>query len=812
MLSKNFLLFIALSILVIVGWVLLQQQFAPPKPDKNQASNKDASKKKEDKAKKGKPKKDDKTGDKKAEKEPPKRPAPKAGQEKKPVDRQQTIALGADPSTYHIRAVLTTWGGGVRSVTFAHFQKADEDGKPVYDKDGNPVPLELVPDDRFYPSNLLYHYAEPDAPRPLNTLGRVNWEPVRRTGKGDWVRQGEGEVETDKDGVQRVTFQAEVPGFKKLFIRKTYTLAPKQYHLGLAVEIEDKLSSEGGDEKGRKFRYQLAGAHGLPIEGQYYTYTYRNAMVGKLDPKGNLARVIEDSRRISIQAGGDAVPENKELGDDRIQYGAVATQFFAAVTVVDNGADKTQPPQIIQWARPTLESTEMKGKVIGKASDRVLLVDEKGKVYDFAVAPDCEVDLGPTLNRFEDVTEDQLVKQVVNVTFRPGAEHLRALAIRTARIVHKPFLDDITVRLNSQVIQLKPGKPTAHDFLLYYGPVKVRLLSQFTGAKRVNPELVAKYESDLHLNTLTDYHSDNWFGRVSYTIGWNFLLIKCTNLMHGLLGFLYSIVPVYGLCIILLTVIVRGLMFPISRKQAMLSMRMQELAPELRKVQEKYKNDPQERTRAVMELYRRHGVNPLAGCLPLLLQMPIFLGLYYCLQESIHFRLASFLWIDNLAAPDQLFYWGQGLYPFTDPNNFGSLFSILYLGPFFNILPVIAVTLMLVQQKMMAVPPTDDNQAMQQKMFKYMMIFMGFIFYKVASGLCLYFIASSLWGVAERKLLPKKKGQAPAKPAAAGGPAKGPGKPGPRAKKGAPPKKDSDGAFQKVRNWWAEVLKQAKKK
>jgi YidC/Oxa1 family membrane protein insertase len=133
-----------------------------------------------------------------------------------------------------------------------------------------------------------------------------------------------------------------------------------------------------------------------------------------------------------------------------------------------------------------------------------------------------------------------------------------------------------------------------------------------------------------------------------------------------------------------------------------------------------------------------------------------------------------------------------------------------YLGPYFNVLPVLAVTLMLVQQKMMTPPPTDEQQATQQKMMKFMMIFIGIMFYKVAAGLCIYFTASSLWGLAERKLLPKKKTPI------AGTPPKPPGgsssKAAPRSRKPSPQKPNGDGAFQKVRNWWAEVLKQAKKK
>src|SRR5262249_33781772 len=308
------------------------------------------------------------------------------------------------------------------------------------------------------------------------------------------------------------------------------------------------------------------------------------------------------------------------------------------------------------------------------------------------------------------------------------------------------FLDDITIRVNSQPIELRPGQKVAHQFLLYHGPVKTQLLDQFSGSEAVSSELVNRYTYKLHLRTLTDY------GRFGF---WTDLLITVTRFMHWLLYKLHFLCfGSFGLTIILLTVIVRGAMFPVSRKQAYFSIKMQELAPEMKKIKEKYPSDRKAQVEASQELYRKHGVNPLGSCLPILMQMPIFLGLYYSLQESIHFRLARFLWIDNLAAPDMLLWWTEKIPWISEPDNLGGMF---YLGPYLNLLPIFAVALMVVQQKMMTPPPQDEQQEMQQKMMKYMMVFFGIMFYKVASGLCIYFIASSLWGLAERKLLPKKK-------------------------------------------------------
>src|SRR5262249_11049252 len=116
------------------------------------------------------------------------------------------------------------------------------------------------------------------------------------------------------------------------------------------------------------------------------------------------------------------------------------------------------------------------------------------------------------------------------------------------------------------------------------------------------------------------------------------------------------------------------------------------------------------------------------------------------------------VWMDNLAAPDMLVYWTQSIPIISSPENYsGGLLSILYLGPFFNLLPIIAVRFMVGQQSMMMAPATDEQTAPHQKMMKYMTICFGLMFYKVAAGLCIYFIVSSVWGFCERKLLPKKQ-------------------------------------------------------
>jgi len=634
-------------------------------------------------------------------------------------------------SNENMRATITSLGGGVRDLTLTRFQEADRLGRPVKDEK-----LHLIPDcDAHFmweadrPSFALYHYGKPE-PRqddsnnpPLETLGHLEWEmgPVVQNDNGQEVL-----LKAVPDPEVMVNGQKY-----KVAITKKYTLNSGDYHLALEIKFElDPACKEK-----LIFGYQLAGPLRMPVEGVWYTNTFRNAVIGGYTSNGkNIWRDLQDSRTIGFQGGGRDLPraENEEK---YIKFGGVATQYFASLMVVDDEQQGTK--NFIRWARPTLEASSLDPDYPGNA--------------------------------------------------------------------------DITVRLNSEV-ELKPGDSVTHKYLLYNGPVKVRLLGLLEGEKEVSPELINRYENKLHLNQLTDY------GRLGF---WSDLIILCTNVMHRLLWILHSYVMPwsFGLCIIMLTILVRGSMFPLSRKQALQGAKMQakmrELAPELKQLEEKYKNDPTGFMQAKNELMLKRGVNPMAmlgSCWIVLAQMPIFLGLYYALQESIYFRLAPFLWIQNLSAPDMVFGWGESI-PFiskaVDMGFFGRWGP--FLGPFFNIFPIIWVVLQVIQQKMMMLPPTSDQEAMQQKMMKYMMVFIGVMFYKVAAGLCLYFIASALWSLAERKLLPKSQ-LAPAGPSAAAG-GSGRGKPPPSPRPKPRPRSDNgDGALQKVKDWWEKVLKEAKKK
>lgn len=265
----------------------------------------------------------------------------------------------------------------------------------------------------------------------------------------------------------------------------------------------------------------------------------------------------------------------------------------------------------------------------------------------------------------------------------------------------------------------------------------------FLGPK--HPELLAEYQAPADPScALDDFVYYGWFGSIGIP-----------QLMVSILSAFYAIVRNYGLAIILLTVVVRSCMYPLSRKQAKNMLMMQELKPEMDRINARYKDDPQARVKAQQELWAKHNYNPMGGCLLMFIQLPIFIGLYRALMVDVDLRQAALIpgirWCSNLAAPDMLLDW-SGLIPWQW---FVNGEGILALGPYLNILPLATVGLFLLQQKMFMPPPADEQAEMMQKVMKYMMLFMSFMFFKVASGLCLYFIASSLWGIAERKMIPR---------------------------------------------------------
>lgn len=193
----------------------------------------------------------------------------------------------------------------------------------------------------------------------------------------------------------------------------------------------------------------------------------------------------------------------------------------------------------------------------------------------------------------------------------------------------------------------------------------------------------------------------------------------------------------YGLAIILLTFLIRVVFWPLNHKSMVSTRHMQEVQPLIAALKEKYKGDPQKQQQEMMALYKEHKINPMGGCLPMLIQIPVFFALFVVLRGAIELRFSSFLWIADLSTPENLF---KGVLPFP-----------------INILPIFMGLTMWIQQKM---TPTSDPQ--QQKMMMMMPVIFTVMFYSFPSGLSLYWSINQVLMIVQLAWM-KKRHPAPAK-------------------------------------------------
>jgi YidC/Oxa1 family membrane protein insertase len=190
---------------------------------------------------------------------------------------------------------------------------------------------------------------------------------------------------------------------------------------------------------------------------------------------------------------------------------------------------------------------------------------------------------------------------------------------------------------------------------------------------------------------------------------------------------LYRWIPNYGIIIIILSVLTKLMFYPLTRTSTKSMKKMQELQPKLKVLQEKYKDNRQKLSEATMELYKKEKVNPMAGCLPLLVQSPVFIALFQALRNTIALRQAPFvLWIDDLAQPDALFQ-----LPFSLP----------ILGSNFNILPILMSLSMYLQTKLTPSAASGGQMALMNTMLPFMMLI---FFYNMPSGLVLYWLVNTV--------------------------------------------------------------------
>lgn len=280
----------------------------------------------------------------------------------------------------------------------------------------------------------------------------------------------------------------------------------------------------------------------------------------------------------------------------------------------------------------------------------------------------------------------------------------------TAAITLSATGELVSIEVQNELDTIAPGTEKTYSNQLFYGPKKLSVLKQ----------------AGTNLAKIVNF-------------GWFDVIAKPTLY---LLNWFYAVFHNYGIAIILVTVLLKTLFWPITQKGLKSMKNMQKLQPKMAKIKEKYKSDPSRMNQEMMNLYKTYKVNPLGGCLPMVLQIPVFFALYKVLLQSIELRHAPFmLWITDLSAPDRLFLG----------------FDLPYLGG----LPVLTLLMgasMFLQQKM--TPTTADPT--QAKIMLFLPLVFTVMFVNFASGLVLYWFVNNLLSILQQYLINRQRKTVPA--------------------------------------------------
>ena len=216
------------------------------------------------------------------------------------------------------------------------------------------------------------------------------------------------------------------------------------------------------------------------------------------------------------------------------------------------------------------------------------------------------------------------------------------------------------------------------------------------------------------------------------------------HLLMSVLRFFHVIFRNWGVAIILLAIFINVILFPLTRKSYKSMQEMQILQPKIEKLRQDNKNNPQKLQKEIMELYKKYKINPMGGCIPLLLQMPIFFALYQGLNNFVDLRGAKFLWISDLSMQENI--------------KLPTAFPLI--GDKINILPLVMMVMMFIQQKLTnkftSMTQTDEQRQQQKFMMVIMTVMFGFIFYSMPSGFVLYWLGSTVIMTMIQSILTKK--------------------------------------------------------
>ncbi|MDR2733193.1 MAG: membrane protein insertase YidC [Spirochaetota bacterium] len=271
--------------------------------------------------------------------------------------------------------------------------------------------------------------------------------------------------------------------------------------------------------------------------------------------------------------------------------------------------------------------------------------------------------------------------------------------------------------LNRHKLSLAEGGEASDLYRVFFGPKKYSLLTD------------AAY-SPFHLSAIFD----------------SFVLIKWLDIaFEQLIEFFHGFIPNYAIVIILVTILIKLLLHPLTQKSFVSMRKMQLIQPKLTALREQFKNDPKRLNEEMMKMYKKEGVNPMGGCFPMLLQLPVFIALYQVLPRLADLKNSSFLWVQDLSSPDTV----ATISAFRD---------VPLLPYHLNILPLIMTALSVGQSLITASKkePKDSMQQQQMKMMMFMPVIFLFLFWNMPSGLVLYWTVQTILSLAQQAYINRK--------------------------------------------------------
>lgn len=497
----------------------------------------------------------------------------------------------------------------------------------------------------------------------------------------------------------------------------------------------------------------------VAAQAEHFVPAGQSADVPQVAEQANAARklitVSSDVLKLTLNTqGGDIV--KAELLAHSLEQGKdqpfVLLETGKHLYIAQSGLIGRDGPDTRPEGRPTY-STEQTSYTLADGEESVVVpmswTNDKGVTFtkefvlkrgDYAVGVDFKID-----NKSEQPVQVQFYGQLKQTIATPEGQQGHAMvasayrggAFSTADTRYKKYSFDEMKEANLE--KSTQGGWVAmlqHYFVTAWAPQADQSNTFYTRVVDNNQQAIIGYKApvvDIAAGATAEVDGKLWIGpklqdqmakvanHLDLTVDYGWLWFIAQPL-HWLLTVFHGLVQNWGLAIIMLTLLVRGIMFPLTKAQYTSMAKMRMLQPKLAALRERFGDDRQKMSQGMMELYKKEKVNPLGGCLPILIQMPIFIALYWALMESVELRHAPFaLWIHDLSVKD----------------------------PYF-VLPLLMGASMWFLQKM---SPTTITDPMQQKVMNFMPIIFTFMFLWFPAGLTLYWLVSNVISITQQTII-----------------------------------------------------------